>query len=403
MPVLRIRRLPAIVPLLTALLVGVWFGSVQGDLHARANATLSDEDERQFEVFWQAWNLLRSDYVAPDGATPETSVLVDGAIRGMIDALGEEQSGYLDASQFPLLQEEWTGTIEGIGAVVERDEKCAHLKIAWVLSGSPAEAAGLQAGDVFSAVDGKDVLDATQLELAALVRGPAGTVVDLTMFRGDETHGFAVTRQQIDIPNVEWQALEDGSIGYVRLQYFNERTRPQLDEALAELDARALSGLVLDLRDNPGGLLDSAVAVASVFIEDGPLVIQDHGDRKRVLRADGSHAGLNMPLAVLVNGRSASASELVAAALRERGRAFVIGETTFGKGTMQNIFSLENGGGLQLTIARWLTPDKRWIHEVGVQPDLVVEQGVDGTSPGEDLQLQAAIQYLQSMGAEAAA
>ena len=247
------------------------------------------------------------------------------------------------------------------------------------------------------------MLGATQLELAALVRGPAGTVVDLLMFRGKETHSVAVTRQRIDIPNVAWQELADGTIGYVRLHYFNEKTRPQLDEALAGLDDLALSGLVLDLRDNPGGLLDSAIAVASAFIEEGPLVIQDHGDRERVFGANGNHAGLTVPLTVLVNERSASASELVAAALQERGRAFVVGEPTFGKGTMQNIFTLDNGGGLQLTIARWLTPEGRWIHDAGVQPDLIVEQGEEKTPLAEDLQLQAAIHHLQSLTADAAA
>ena len=321
----------------------------------------------------------------------------------MVKALGDEHSGYLDAQQYPVMQEDMSGSIQGIGAVVQRDETSGFLQIAYVLEGTPAAAAGLQSGDVFAEVDGRDVLDASQLELAALVRGPAGSAVQLTMFRGSETLDFTIERARIAVPNIEWRLLEDTGIGYVSLQHFSASARADLDDTFTEMDVHSLAGLVLDLRGNPGGLLDSAMEIASAFIEEGPVAIQDFDTRERVLDANGSHAGLTLPLVVLVDGRSASASELVAGALQDRGRATIIGEQTFGKGTMQNLFRLDNGGGLQLTIARWLTPDGHWIHGSGITPDLLVKQAEDPGPTDTDAQLQAAIAHLQAQLAATAA
>lgn len=397
------RRLHWILSLLLALLTGYALGSGQLALKPGAVAAQAAPDATLFDAFWQVWEHVRNDFVDPAGLDPDPATLVEGAMRGLVASLQDEHSGYLNAGEYGVMKEDWSGAIEGIGAVVETDDSSGYLKIAWVLPGSPAEAAGLQSGDVFSAVNGEDVLAATQLELAAIVRGPVGTTVELTMLRGEEAHHFTITRARIEVPNVEWQLLGEPAIGYISLQHFNENARARLDEALGSMNAAALPGLVLDLRNNPGGLLDSAIAVASAFIEDGPLLLQDDGERRQELVADGSHVMLEIPLVVLVNERSASASELVAGALQDRDRATIVGETTYGKGTMQNLFPLDNGGGLQLTIARWLTPSGRWLHESGVQPDLIVEQSGEVPDLSEDQQLQAAIGQLQSMIAGAAA
>ena len=403
MSALRLNRLPLLLPVLLALMLGYLLGSARGELNAQSSFNLSWEEEELFETFWQVWEYVRSEFVDPNGADIDPASLTDGAIRGMVEALGDEHSGYLDAQQYPVMQEDMSGSIQGIGAVVQRDENSGFLKIAYVLTGSPAAAVGLQSGDVFAEVDGLDVLDASQLELAALVRGPAGSAVQLTMYRGAETLDFTIERAHIAVPNIEWRQLEDSGFAYVKLQHFNASARADLDDAFAEMDVRSLPGLVLDLRGNPGGLLDSAIEVASAFIEEGPVAIQDYGDHERILDADGSHAGLTLPLAVLVDGRSASASELVAGALQDRGRATIVGEQTFGKGTMQNLFELENGGGLQLTIARWLTPDGHWIHGSGITPDLLVTQAEDPGLTDTDAQLQAAIEHLLAHGADIAA
>lgn len=400
---IRSRSLHPILSLLAVLLLGYFLGSAHRALDAQASPPLSADEQQLFDAFWQVWDHIRDDFVSPDGETPDVALLVDGAIRGMTDALGDEHSGYLDSRQYPLMQEDWAGAVDGIGAVVETNETSGQQQIAWVLPGTPAEAAGLAAGDVFLQVDGLDVREASQLELAALVRGPVGTDVQLLMGRGDEKLNFTITRARIEIPNVESRRLEGTDIGYIQLQYFNASARQQLEEALKSLDAGSLSGLVLDLRNNPGGLLDSAIAIASAFIEDGPLLIEQSGEDEQVHDADGSYLGLTLPMAVLVNGQSASASELVAGALQDRDRAIIIGQPTFGKGTMQNLFALDNGGGLQLTIARWLTPEGHWIHDSGIVPEVHVEQREQPTPQGEDLSLQAAIEHLQELVVDRAA
>ena len=396
-------RLARAVTLLVTLLFGFALGIVHSDLNAQGLSELPDGENEFTEILLQAWQHIRDDFVSPDGNTPDASLLVDGAIRGMTDALGDEHSGYLNPQQFPVMQEDWAGTVDGIGAVVERDDESGQQRIAWVLPGTPAEAAGLAAGDVFLQVDGQDVREASQLELAALVRGQAGTDVHLLMGRGDDRLGFTVTRARIEIPNVESRRLEETGIGYIQLQHFNANARQQLDEALTTLDADSLTGLVLDLRNNPGGLLDSAIAIASAFIEDGPLLIEQSGEDEQVHDADGSFLGLSLPMAVLVNEQSASASELVAGALQDRDRAIIIGQPTFGKGTMQNLFELDNGGGLQLTIARWLTPEGHWIHESGILPDIHVEQPEPTPPQDRDPSLQAAIEHLQALAVDLAA
>lgn len=400
---IRTRSLRPALPLLAALLLGYFLGTAHKALDAQASPALSADEQQVFDVFWQVWDRIRDDFVSPEGNTPDASRLVDGAIRGMTEALGDEHSGYLDPQQYPVMQEDWTGAVDGIGAVVERDDDSGRQQIAWVLPGTPAEAAGLASGDVFLQVDGMDVREASQLELAALVRGPVGTDVHLVMGRGDDKLDFTITRARIEIPNVESRRLDGTGIGYVQLQHFNANAREQLDEALEALDADHLSGLVLDLRNNPGGLLDSAIAIASAFIEDGPLLIEDSGLERKAHDADGSYLGLTLPLAVLVNEQSASASELVAGALQDRERAIIIGRPTFGKGTMQNLFALDNGGGLQLTIARWLTPEGHWIHESGITPDLHVDLPEQPTPQDADLALQAAIEQLQAQAADRAA
>ena len=194
MSALRLNRLPLLIPLLLALTLGYLLGTARGELNAQSGTNLDREEEDQFDTFWQVRDYVHDEYVDPNGRDIDLAALADGAIRGMVNALGDEHSGYLDAQQFPVMEEDWSGSIQGIGAVVQRDETSGFLQIAYVLEGTPAAAAGLQSGDVFAEVDGRDVLDASQLELAALVRGPAGSAVQLTMFRGSESLDFTIER-----------------------------------------------------------------------------------------------------------------------------------------------------------------------------------------------------------------
>lgn len=362
--------------------------------HAQSDTSMPSEAETVFQPFWQVYNLIRSDYV--EDVAPDK--LMEGALNGMIEALDDQFSGYMDPQIYPLMNDDLSGQVEGIGAVVRTNEETDEIEVVNVLEGAPAEAAGVLPGDVFVAVNGEDVAGWTQLELVGKVRGPAGTPVTITFRRGEESLDITITRARINIPNVESRML-DGNIGYVKLRDFTSDARQQIDTALADLDVNNLSGLVFDLRGNPGGLLTSAVDIASAFIKNGVVLTEDFGGgRQQVYEANGSYIGTSVPMVVLVDGSSASASELVAGALQDRERATILGEVTFGKGTVQTWRELINGGGVRLTIAKWLTPNGHWIHQQGITPDIVVEwpQEAHTADPTVDPQLDAALQFLQT-------
>jgi carboxyl-terminal processing protease len=227
------------------------------------------------------------------------------------------------------------------------------------------------------------------------VRGPVGTVVNITFQRGDDLIDLAIKRDTIIVPNIESELL-DGDIGYIKLFQFSPNARQDIDAALEALDPDRLTGLIIDFRGNPGGLLDSAISVASLLVDEGTLVTEDFGTREVELAAQGNALQLDIPVVLLVDETSASASELVAGAWQDYGVAIIVGETTFGKGTVQTWHTLVNGGGVRITIARWLTPEGNWIHEQGVTPDRVVEWNPATDAEAEnDIQLGAAIDILQ--------
>jgi carboxyl-terminal processing protease len=372
---------------------GFVLGSQYSISAAQNDIQIPPEAEELFEPFWQVYNLIQSDYLDP----VEPQVLLDGAINGMVEALDDQFSGYMNPEVYPLLNDDLSGEIEGIGVVIHTIEDTNEIEVVNVMEGTPAFDAGILPGDIFTAVNGEDVTDHNQLELAGLVRGAAGTLVTITMRRGEEMVDFTMTRAHIEIPTIESRILDD-NIGYIRLFEFNAEARPALDEALEELDANQLNGLIFDLRGNPGGLLNSAVDIASAFLKDGIILIEDFGDsQEQVFNVNGNFSGLSVPLVVLVDETSASASELVAGALQDQDRATIIGEITFGKGTVQTWHELANGGGIRLTIARWLTPERHWIHEIGITPDIIVEWTPESYDDPNDIQLTAAQNYLESL------
>ncbi|MBC7812311.1 MAG: S41 family peptidase [Burkholderiales bacterium] len=368
---------------------------------AQFEYTQPPESREAFEPFWQVYNFIENDFVDVD--TLAADVLVNGAINGMIEALDDQYSGYMNPEVYPLMNDDLDGAIDGIGVVIRMLEDSEEIQVATVLPGTPASEAGILTGDVFAAVNGIAATELSQLELATQVRGVAGTEVMLTMRRGEDLIDFTLMRAHIDIPNVETRLLssEQGDIGYIRLNQFSPEARTEIDTALDELDTETLSGIVLDFRGNPGGLLLSAVDVASAFMEDGVVLIEQFGDgSEQVFNSSGDHSDIVTPMVVLVDEGSASASELVAGALQDSGRATIIGETTVGKGTVQSWHELVNGGGIRLTIARWLTPNRHWIHHQGITPDIVIEWTPESYEemglPESDLQLESAITFLES-------
>lgn len=355
---------------------------------------IGDTDEA-FAPLFEVYQIIQDSYLDP----VDTRTLVDGAISGMVDSLGDQFSGYMTPDVYEMFDTTLSGDIEGIGVVIRTLEESGEIEVVSVLRGSPAGAVGVEPGDIFVEVDGENVLGLNQTELAGRVRGPAGTDVVITFRRGEEHVTFTITRARIEIPNVETEILP-GNIAYISLAEFNGRAYEQIAAAVAELDVNNRSGLIFDLRGNPGGLLSSAVNIASAFIEDGTILTEDFGNgEQQIFEANGSFLGITVPIVVLVDETSASASELVAGAMQDRDVATIIGEVTFGKGTVQNVRGLSNGGGLRITIARWIRPNGEWIHGVGVTPDIVVEWAFDADNPdAEDLQLSAAVEYLQGLG-----
>jgi carboxyl-terminal processing protease len=410
-PAQRWRHLQLAALIAVVFTLGFALGSNQMAVFAQSNR-LTDDEMAAFEPLFETYRLIDARYIDEI----EIDTLVDGAIRGMVESLDDPYSNYVEPDLFEFVDTDLSGSINGIGVVITETEDGNEIEVVNVLEDTPAEASGLQPGDVFVRVDGEEVFGLTFLELAARVRGPAGSTVDLTMRRNGELIDFTVERARIEIPNVEYEVLE-GNIGYISMEQFSSVARPQVDEALAELDVNALNGLIFDLRDNPGGFLSAAVDIAGLFLDDQTILIEefrgevverfevrdglvyriDNNGAESVYSDNATFAGIDVPIVVLVNERSASASELVTGAWQDAGVVTVIGETTFGKGTVQIQNELTNGGGVRLTIARWLTPNGVWISERGVVPDIIVEMD-DTFDPAmdEDVQLKAALRFFES-------
>jgi carboxyl-terminal processing protease len=313
----------------------------------------------------------------------DTVEAAEAMVWGMVSFALDPNSAYLDAALVDLIEQEQGGEVEGIGALVNTvdeisGESCGiisetcRIVIASTIPDSPAQAAGIEAGDAVVAVDGMDITGWTIDEVTTTVRGQAGTDVTLTMLRDGETFEVTITRAAVEVPVVTSERF--GSTGYVRFNQFTDNGDEQLREAIFELMAESIDTLVLDLRDNPGGLLTTAIDVASQFLEGGDVVQTVGPESSRTYEVNGSVlVPDDIEVVIVVNGGSASASELLSALLQERGRAIVVGVNTFGKNTVQQQFDLSNGGALKLTIARWVTPGGLDFGEVGVTPDVIEE------------------------------
>jgi carboxyl-terminal processing protease len=345
-----------------------------------------------FRPFWQAWDIVHDEFV---DQPVDDSLMMQGAIRGMLEALGDEHSGYMDQNEYDQANISLEGSYEGIGAWVDTDGE--YLTIISAMAGSPAEAAGLEPGDQVIAVDGEDMTGIPPQLVVRRVMGPEGTTVLLTIRREDVVDPFdvQVTRGKINVPSVESETLDEG-IAYVSLSSFGDSTVADLRRALEDRLAEEPAGLILDLRGNGGGYLASAVDVASEFIDEGVILTERFGDsHEEVYRADGGGLAVEIPLVVLINGGSASASEIVAGAVQDHGRGWIVGEPSFGKGSVQNWHPLDDeSGAVRVTIARWYTPDGRSIEEDGLLPDIEVAISEDDVAAGRDPQLQRAIELL---------
>ncbi len=359
-----------------------------------------------FQPFWDAYRAVTERYAGDD---VDRKALVEGAIKGMIGALDDPYSFYMTSDEFKHSLEAISGEFQGIGATIGTVDQsgnsvgCTELgpdcRMAVVapISGSPAEGAGLAAGDVITAIDGTPLAGLTFDEARNRIRGPKGTPVMLTITRpGEAARDVELVRAVIITPEVETRTLADGRVGYIKLAGFSDHATDQFTEAVSSAVDAGRRQLIVDLRDNPGGFVTAARDIASQFLPDGTIFWQEAADGTLIetkAKPGGAAVDPGIEVVVLVDGGTASASEIVTGALKDRGRATIIGTTTFGKGTVQQWTQLEDdSGGFRLTIARWLTPDRTWIHGVGIQPDIVVD--TPAARPGDDPVLDRALQEL---------
>lgn len=348
-----------------------------------------------FKPFWQAWDLVHNSFV---DQPVDDVLLMRGAIDGMLKALGDEHTSYLDPDLTARFNAQLKGeAYEGIGAWV--DITGDYLKIISPMPGSPAEKAGLRSGDQVIKIDGEDMTGIDGDLVRKRVLGPKGTIVTLTILRDGEDEPFEVkvTRQSIVVPTIDSKTLDE-NIAYVRLYTFGDSTSKDLRKALKELLAKNPAGLILDLRNNGGGYLNTAIDVVSEFIPDGVVMYEEYGDgRKDTFKAKSGGLATKIPLVVLVNEGSASASEIVSGAIQDRGRGKLVGVTTYGKGSVQTVEELVNNQGqVRVTIARWLTPNGRQINKIGLEPDVRIEITDEDLTKNRDPQLDKAIELLKA-------
>lgn len=362
--------------------------------NATDNVSASPEElEALFVPFWQAWNLVHEQYV---DQPVDDEALMRGAISGMLDSLGDPHTSYMDPESFSILNSSLQGesTYEGIGAWV--DPTADYLTIISPMPNSPAQAAGLRNGDKIIAIDGEDMTGLDGEVVRQKVLGPAGTTVRLTILReGQEPFDVDVTRADITVPSLDYRMLDE-QIGYVQLFVFASDTKDQLRQAIRELLDQKPIGLILDLRNNGGGYLDTAVEVASEFMNEGVILYEEYGDgTRKTFEAERGGLATDIPMVVLINEGSASASEIVAGAIQDNQRGTLVGTTSFGKGSVQIPTTLKNKqGAVRITVARWLTPNGRTIHQTGLTPDVVIEFTDEDLEANRDVQLDKAIEIL---------
>lgn len=320
--------------------------------------------------------------------------LIEGAAKGMVDAAGDQYTEYMTKSEYDSLETDLSGEISGIGVEIGLN-KDSQLSVISTLDDSPAKKAGLQAGDLIEKIDGEDATKWTTNYAASRIRGDIGTTVEVTVVRGDEEKTFKVTRAKIDNPSVTWE-IKDG-IGYMRVSTFGEDTADLAEKAAKDFKSKNVKGIVLDLRSNTGGYVDAAVSLTSLWLDKGDTITEERSGDKvlKVEKATGNNILKGIPTTVLIDGSTASASEITAGALRDNAGATLVGTKSFGKGLVQEIVQLKNGDILKVTIAKWYTPKGDNINKEGLKPDKEVQMTAEQYNSGDDTQRQAAEELLK--------
>lgn len=359
----------------------------------------SGKDKVDMELFWDVWSILASKYVEPQAL--DFKDMIYGAIRGMVFSLEDPYTTFLTPKENKDFHDNLDGTLEGIGA--ELTIRNELITVVSPLKNSPAKKAGLLPEDIILKVDGEDVGDYTFEQVIMLIRGPKGTEVILTIGRigNPEPFEIFIIREAIDVPSVEWKM--EGDIAVIELNQFGTNTKEEFTKAVNDLLTKRPKGIILDMRFNGGGFLDGAVYIVSEFIDKGKYQGKVVSIKKRnpledeVIYVSGKAKMASLPLVVLINKGSASASEIVAGAIQDYERGIVIGETSFGKGTVQEVENLVDGSSLRVTVAKWYTPENRNISENGITPDIKIELTPEDYDKKIDPQMDEALKYLREL------
>ncbi len=348
-------------------------------------------DKVDTSLFNKVWQSISEKYI--NGPIDEKTAYY-GALQGLVKSLGDPYSVFFDPSQTVDFNQELSGNFEGIGA--EIGIKNNQLTIIASLSHTPAEAAGLKAGDKIIRIDGRDTAEMSLDQAISLIRGEKGTVVTLNIFPAgqNEIKEIKITREVIKVKSVNWQ-MKDGNIAWVGISHFNSDTDEEFNKIVQEIVVKNPKGIILDLRNNPGGFLETAVYIAGVFLDKKVIVIEDFGTKKNEYRSTNNSPFKDIKTVVLVNLGSASASEIIAGALQDYQKAVIVGQKTFGKGSVQNFEEFADGSSLKLTVAKWLTPNGRSIDDSGITPDVEVAMTDDDYNNDKDPQLDKALELLK--------
>lgn len=383
---------------LGVLLLGLVLGYGGNSLAAKnANGVASEQPQQDANInlglFWRVWSELSQNYVFADDIDDQK--LTYGAIKGVVEALDDPYSGFLNPEEAAEFRGSLDNELEGIGAELTIEDDL--LTVVTPIKNSPAESAGLKARDVIAEIDGKPSLDLNILEAVKLIRGPKGTKVTLLVVReGRDPFELTIERNKIEIESVTTENYGKG-IFMISINQFSNDTAAEFNQAVRAALLANAKGIILDLRNNGGGYLDAAEDILAEFLTPGKVMVKTEskvaGFNSEAV-ANGRAQLASLPVAVLINGASASASEIVAGALQDHRRGHLIGEQSFGKGTVQEVVDYEDGSSLRLTIARWLTPSGRFIHEKGLTPDEIVELTEADYEQKKDPQLDRAKAYL---------
>ena len=357
-------------------------------------------EEVDFALFWEVWNVLNEKYVNPSKI--DMQKMIYGAISGMVDSVGDPYTVFFEPKISQKFQEEISGAFGGVGIEVGKRE--GIVTVISPLKGTPAFKAGILAGDKVIRVDTKSTADLTIDEVVNLIRGKVGTKVILTISRKGGAKDYELTREVIKVPSIKWELL-NGDVAYLQIYTFSKNVDSDFEEAAQEILKSNATKLIIDLRNNPGGLLDSAINLAGWMLDRGQIVTMEEfrdGTREE-FRSDGNSALKKYPTILLVNGGSASASEILSGALHDNRNIQLVGEKSFGKGSVQELEDFENGSSLKVTVARWLTPNGRSITDLGIEPDIKVEikesdmasDSFEFGKAGKDPQLDKALEILK--------